>query len=106
MNGANLEEGKTHTFLIAVGSREQEAFLLRYEGELLAYLNECPHWAVELDLGDGHFFDDELQRIYCKNHGALFVPPEGKCETGPCLGRTLTRLEIRLEGEDVWVTPR
>lgn len=84
--------------------RTLEGFVLRRGEEWLAYLNECPHWSVELDLGDGHFYDQEIDRIYCKNHGALFVLPSGDCETGPCMGRALVQYSARLEGEDVLVT--
>ena len=66
-------------------------------------MNECPHWAVDLDLGDGDFFDTNIQRIYCKNHGALFHPQTGMCETGPCLGRELTRFEVALDDTDALV---
>jgi nitrite reductase/ring-hydroxylating ferredoxin subunit len=57
-----------------------------------------------LDLGDEDFFDRDLERVYCKNHGALFVLPSGECETGPCLGRSLIRYEARIDGEDVVVS--
>ena len=102
-----MGDGQSVTFIFEVqsgiGARSQEGFILAHRGTLLAFVNECPHWAVELDLGDGHFYDPELDRIYCKNHGALFVLPNGECETGPCLGRSLTRLDLRVEGNDVVV---
>lgn len=98
-----LLEGQTRVFEVTLGDRLREAFLLRHAGELHCYLNECPHWAVELDLGDGHFYDPELDRIYCKNHGALFLPDSGSCETGPCLGRSLVRLRVRPVGQDALV---
>lgn len=105
---AQLKEGETQTFTLPLEFQstpvKQEAFVLRRKGHWLAFLNECPHWSVELDLGDGHFFDAELDRIYCKNHGALFVLPSGDCETGPCLGRALTQYPARVEGEDVVVS--
>lgn len=100
-----LEHGFTRTFEVVRHGRAQEAFVLGYDGAHYAYLNECPHWCVELDLGDGHFYDEELDRIYCKNHGALFSPVTGECETGPCLGRSLVPLRVRREGDDVLVRP-
>lgn len=103
--GASLKEGETKTFSVVLGDRTQEGFLLKRAGEFLAFLNECPHWSVELDLGDGHFYDPALDRIYCKNHGALFLLPSGTCETGPCLGRALTRYATRIDGQDVVVSP-
>ncbi len=104
-NCLSLREGETTSFQFrrAAGARELEGFVLRWQDQLLAFQNECPHWSVELDLGDGHFYDPELDRVYCKNHGALFVLPDGRCETGPCLGRSLTRLELTLDGDDVMV---
>lgn len=104
-DSSELREGQTVVFPIELLGRQREAFLLRHGGRLHAFLNECPHWAVELDLGDGHFFDEGLGRIYCKNHGALFHPETGVCETGPCLGRALTRFAVHQEGERVTVDP-
>jgi nitrite reductase/ring-hydroxylating ferredoxin subunit len=98
-----LLEGETRTFEVTSLGRPGQAFLLRHGGQLYCYLNECPHWSIELDLGDGHFYDPALDRIYCKNHGALFFPATGQCETGPCLGRSLVRLELRLHEPDVLV---
>jgi nitrite reductase/ring-hydroxylating ferredoxin subunit len=100
---AALSEGETRVFEVIVRGRPVEAFLLKYRGALHCYLNECPHWSIELDLGDGHFYDAALDRIYCKNHGALFFPATGECETGPCLGRSLVRLQIRPNSTDVVV---
>lgn len=102
-HGASLSDGETLAFQLLYLGREREGFLLQHAGRLHAYLNECPHWAVDLDMGDGDFFDTSLQRIYCKNHGALFHPDTGVCETGPCLGRALTRLEVIVENADALV---
>lgn len=100
---ARLAEGQSQVFSVTQDGREREAFVLRRAGELHAFQNECPHWAIELDLGDGHFFDPELDRIYCKNHGALFFVDSGLCETGPCLGRSLVRFSVTVSGDDVLV---
>jgi nitrite reductase/ring-hydroxylating ferredoxin subunit len=106
--GNELKEGQTAVFSFegtqAGSPRKREGFVLRRGGQLLAFLNECPHWSVELDLGDGHFYDPDLDRIYCKNHGALFLLPSGTCETGPCLGRSLCAFSVRVEGNDALVT--
>ncbi|HXS16863.1 MAG TPA: Rieske 2Fe-2S domain-containing protein [Polyangiaceae bacterium] len=103
----SLGEGQSQTFGFEREVRgirhRHEGFVLRHRGQLLAFHNECPHWSVELDLGDGHFYDEALDRIYCKNHGALFLLPSGLCETGPCLGRSLTSFPVRSEGDDAVV---
>lgn len=98
---ALLPPGESRVVSVEIRGRTREAFVLRTEGGFTAFLNECPHWAVELDLGDGHFYDEAIGRIYCKNHGALFHPVTGLCETGPCLGRSLERFETEVDGADV-----
>lgn len=101
---ALLPEGHTEVFPIPDAKYGENGFVINFQGKILAFKNECPHWSVDLDLGGEDFFDQELQRIYCKNHGALFVLPSGECETGPCLGRSLVQYEARVDGEDVVVS--
>jgi nitrite reductase/ring-hydroxylating ferredoxin subunit len=55
---------------------------------------------VDLDLGFGDFYAEDLDRIVCKNHGALFIPQTGECSAGPCAGMFLERFEVVLEGND------
>ncbi len=112
VGAAKLKEGKSRIFdfetpYLSQGSQkvhQRQGFVLCHQGKLLAFENSCPHWSVELDLGDGHFYDPALDRIYCKNHGALFVLPSGQCETGPCLGRSLTAFALVVDGADVVVS--
>ncbi|MEO7035510.1 MAG: Rieske 2Fe-2S domain-containing protein [Polyangiaceae bacterium] len=80
-----------------------EVFLLRHGAGCVAYLNRCPHWAVDLDLGDGRFYAADVDRIYCKNHGALFRVADGVCDHGPCLGKALESFPVDLDGDDAWV---
>jgi nitrite reductase/ring-hydroxylating ferredoxin subunit len=58
---------------------------------------------VDLDLGFGDFYAADLDRIVCKNHGALFHPQTGQCTAGPCAGMFLERFEVTLEGDDALV---
>lgn len=102
---ARLAHGETRVFELEYAGRQREAFVLAHQGRFFAYLNECPHWSVELDLGDGHFYDEELDRVYCKNHGAIFSPTTGECDSGPCLGRSLVSLRARRDGDDLLVSP-
>ncbi len=102
---ARLAHGETRVFELEYAGRQREAFILAHHDEFFAYLNECPHWSVELDLGDGHFYDEELDRVYCKNHGAIFSPITGECDSGPCLGRSLVGLRVRRDGDDLLVAP-
>lgn len=99
-----LALGESTRFEFERGGERLEGFLLRHVAGYFAYLNRCPHWAVDLDLGDGRFYAAEVDRIYCKNHGALFQVPDGRCDYGPCFGKALQSFAVELDGEDAWVT--
>ena len=72
--------------------RPLEAFCVRHQGTPYAYLNICPHWGVALDMEDGGFWASKTTHLLCKNHGALFRPDDGFCESGPCFGASLMAL--------------
>ena len=55
-------------------------------------------------MGDGRFYAEDIDRIYCKNHGALFRVTDGVCDWGPCLGKALEPLAVSVEGDDVWIS--
>jgi nitrite reductase/ring-hydroxylating ferredoxin subunit len=98
-----LASGETAVFFFDVDGQKQQGFILRKGEALYAYANRCPHWNVDLDLGDERFYDASIDRIYCKNHGATFLPTDGSCDFGPCFGRSLESLAIREDAEGVKV---
>ncbi len=100
-----LADGETRKFEFEREGERLEGFVIRYQGELFAYANRCPHWNVDLDgMSDGRLFSQLSQRIFCSNHGALFVPTTGVCEFGPCRGLRLERFNWIAEGTGVRVT--
>jgi len=98
-----LAVGETRAFPFERGGRPVEGFILRHASGYFAYANVCPHWYVDLDLGFGDFYDPGLDRIHCRNHGALFLPTTGECTAGPCVGQSLEQLALFLDGADVVV---
>jgi len=103
VGGATLAEGESKAFSYERAGKTLEGFLLHHTSGFFAYANVCPHWYVDLDLGFGDFYAADLDRIICKNHGALFMPQTGECTAGPCAGMSLERFEVALEGEDAVV---
>jgi nitrite reductase/ring-hydroxylating ferredoxin subunit len=100
---AKLAHGDSLRFNFQRGALPEEGFVLRWGDALYAFANSCPHWSVDLDYGTGEFYDVSLDRIVCRNHGALFHPQTGFCEWGPCTGHSLERFELSPEGDDVVV---
>jgi nitrite reductase/ring-hydroxylating ferredoxin subunit len=101
--GATLAEGQSRAFPYERAGKTLEGFLLHHASGFVAYANSCPHWDVDLDLGFGEFYAADLDRILCRNHGALFLPQTGLCTAGPCAGMYLERFEVELDGEDAVV---
>jgi nitrite reductase/ring-hydroxylating ferredoxin subunit len=89
-----LENGQSKKFIIQRPDRKTEAFLIKTNDRYYAYLNLCRHWTVGLDFDDNDFFSDGSEWIVCKNHGALYHPVTGQCESGPCGGASLYRVPI------------
>lgn len=98
---SRLGHGQSARFVFKRGALTEEGFVLRWGEGFYAFANSCPHWNVDLDLGTGDFYDVALDRVVCRNHGALFHPQTGHCEWGPCTGRSLERFELTANGDDV-----
>jgi nitrite reductase/ring-hydroxylating ferredoxin subunit len=98
-----LAEGDAKTFAYERAGKTYEGFLLRHRLGFFAYANACPHWNVDLDLGFGDFYDRDLDRVFCRNHGALFEPHTGLCEAGPCAGLYLEQFPVGWDGDDALV---
>jgi nitrite reductase/ring-hydroxylating ferredoxin subunit len=98
-----LAHGESARFVFkrsSIAVLTEEGFVLRWGEGLYAFANSCPHWSVDLDFGTGDFYDAALDRIVCRNHGALFQPQTGFCEWGPCTGHSLERFELTPQGDD------
>ena len=78
------ERGRAHSFDVLQYREPARAFALRFEGQVVAYLNRCAHVAMEMDYQPNRFFDDSGQWIICATHGALYEPRTGRCMAGPC----------------------
>lgn len=64
-------------------------FVVRYNGKPFAYVNQCAHVSIELDLNPNDFFDYSKSYLICATHGAHYTPETGYCVMGPCKGRRL-----------------
>ena len=71
-------------------------FVIKNEGQIYAYLNACPHRKIELEWQENDFFDSSKDYLQCATHGALFLPHNGYCITGPCIQKSLTSIELKL----------
>ena len=100
---ALIERGLAHVFDLLEYGRPARGFVLRFDGQLVAYLNQCAHVPAEMDWQPGHFLDDEKRWILCSIHGAAYEPASGLCVGGPCRGRRLKAIRVEeRDGQGYW----
>lgn len=73
-------------------------FVVRKGGEAYGYVNCCPHLGPTLDWKPDTFLTRDKGHIQCTMHGALFRLDDGMCVYGPCAGRGLGPVAVRVEG--------
>ena len=84
-------------FSLKQGRKERLLFIIKKEGKVYAYENQCPHAGINLEWQEDDFLDNEKNNIQCSVHGALFNIENGDCMGGPCNGEGLTSAEIEID---------
>lgn len=92
-----LGEQQTKGFELECAGKPLSLFVVRQNGRLYAYRNRCPHTGAPLEWQPDQFLDYCDQFIQCSIHGALFQINDGYCLRGPCLGASLSALEVTEE---------
>jgi nitrite reductase/ring-hydroxylating ferredoxin subunit len=100
----SMAHGESRTFAFLRNGRPAEGFLIRHGEGYFAYLNQCRHWYVPLDLGDADFYSPQTDRIMCKTHGAVYQVDTGLCDYGPCVGAALESFPVALEEDRAVIT--
>lgn len=100
-----LERGRAHTFDVLHFRQPATAFALRFDGQVVAYLNRCAHVPTEMDWQEGEFLDRDRRYIICSIHGAVYHPLDGRCVTGMCGRIGLTKLDVEERDGQVYWTP-
>jgi nitrite reductase/ring-hydroxylating ferredoxin subunit len=98
-----LDDPGTRGFTLGGGNWPLQGFVVRRGAVVRAYLNRCPHAGHPLNFRPHEFLAPSVSSplILCRSHGAAFEIETGHCVIGPCAGRALRGLPIRLEGDYV-----
>lgn len=70
-------------------------FVVRFNGQPYAYVNQCAHVPIELDWQHGQFFNHSHDYLICSTHGAHYEPSTGHCVLGPCKGKKLQAIAVQ-----------
>jgi nitrite reductase/ring-hydroxylating ferredoxin subunit len=90
-------------FRLGGGDWPLRGFVVRVDGSVRAYLNRCPHLRYPLNYLPDEFLTYDHGLIECSMHGAVFEKDSGLCVGGPCLGRSLVGVPVRIEADSVWL---
>jgi nitrite reductase/ring-hydroxylating ferredoxin subunit len=84
----------TKEFVFGVGHSAFRMFVVRRAGQVIGYLNLCPHYSSPLNISDDEFLSPDGESLMCRRHFALFRIEDGMCFSGACVGRMLDRIPL------------
>ncbi|MEE3625872.1 Rieske (2Fe-2S) protein [Nitrospirillum sp. BR 11752] len=93
----DIPDGQAKGINWGSGADRQEILVARRGGAVFAYHNRCPHVGTTLDWTPDQFMSADGQHLQCATHGALFRVDDGLCLRGPCAGRGLTPVAVRVK---------
>ena len=99
------EKGLAIVFDVLHYREPARAFAMRFDGQVVAYLNRCVHVPTELDWQPGEFLDSGKEFILCSIHGAAYNARNGHCIGGPCGRGKLTAIAVTEDNGDVYWQP-
>lgn len=83
-------------FKLGHGHWPLRGFVVRVADGVRAYVNRCAHQQFALNYSPHQFLTPDGRMILCRVHGALFEKDTGQCVAGPCYGRSLIALPVRV----------
>jgi len=98
-----LPPGGCREFRLGEGDWPLRGFVVRVSDGVRAYINRCPHLRYPLNYLPDEFLTYDRLLIQCTMHGAQFEKETGLCVSGPCLGRSLVALPVRVDAQGVWL---
>ena len=98
----DLSELECREFRLAEGNPETTGFVVKTPNRVVAYQNRCPHTGTPLNWQENKFLDIFNTHIQCTLHGAIFQIGDGLCIRGPCIGRSLKRVNTVVENDQLY----
>ena len=94
-----LREGTARGFAGRRAGRDR-LFVVKQAGMLHAYLDDCPHQpGSAMAWRRDAYLNAAAPRIVCSGHGAEFEIESGRCTLGPCLGKSLSRVQLEVDSD-------
>lgn len=95
---ANVNQvSNSKSLVVPCADLPHSVILVKYEDEVRAYQNNCPHQDVPLNEAYKIDVNPFEQIMKCSVHDAWFTIKEGLCIEGPCLNDELTPVNIEID---------
>ena len=96
-----LADPGARAFTMGSGDWPLRGFVVRRGAQVFGYLNRCPHAGHPLNWTSTEFLTPDQTLLMCRSHGACFDIATGTCVLGPCLGRELRSIAVKVEHDYV-----
>ncbi len=100
----NIPDEKASSFKFSTKKHDPGIIIVRRGNNAHAFINNCPHANLPLDLFEGKVLARDGYNLLCANHAALFNPETGACISGPCIGKKLLMKKIKIEEGKILTT--
>jgi nitrite reductase/ring-hydroxylating ferredoxin subunit len=91
-----IGDGDARGVAVERDGRRHELIVVRRGGRVHCYINACPHLGTPLETFPDRFLDRAGKRLLCSTHGAQFLIETGYCVFGPCMGKSLAAVPVKV----------
>ncbi len=91
-----MDDPGCREFRIGEGDWPFKGFVVRKGDEVYAYQNFCMHAGHSLNWKPDGFLTADGSQIICASHGAVYEIDSGECIAGPCPGKKLRPVEVKV----------
>jgi nitrite reductase/ring-hydroxylating ferredoxin subunit len=99
-----LDDPGCREFEIGEGDWPFKGFVVRLGNEVFAYQNFCMHVGHPLNWQPDRFLTVDGKQIICASHGAIYEIKNGVCVSGPCIGKSLRKVDVEIREGEIVVT--
>lgn len=100
----DIDDPGCREFSVGEGDWPFRGFVVRRGTRVFAYENYCVHAGHPLNWVPERFLTTDRDAIICASHGAVYTIETGQCFKGPCKGKSLRPVDVRVEDGEVLVT--
>ncbi len=99
----DIKEGVSNIIKTDYNNTVVEIIIIRKNLFLYGFLNNCPHANLPLNFNNNNIIAKDKIHLICRNHAALFNPLTGLCVSGPCEGKSLELVELKIKCDKVYI---